>query len=62
VLFQNAARNQDYSLDDTWPVGKVLDRVNTGDGVEAGVRKWQRPGCIYRPKFGALGQAALGCK
>ena len=41
---------------------EVVDGVNTGDGVEAGVRKWQRPGSIYSLKLGALGQAALGGK
>ena len=40
----------------------MVDSVNTGDSVEAGVGKWQRPGSIRSPKLGPLGQATLGGK
>jgi hypothetical protein len=47
---------------DAWAVGKVVDRVDTGNNIKIGVSKWQGLGSIYRSKFGACGQAALGCK
>jgi hypothetical protein len=37
----------------------MVDRVDTGDGIKAAIRKWQRPSGIYRPKYGLPCQAAL---